>query len=115
MDHRDMKECPECGADMQWSIGPGRFRRYRREDGYELPAHLGFPTCPACGAEWLTDSQLELLSTALEQQRALRRSETREGTELATATNKLSRPHPVAAGTLVCVRKPSVLCTAMVA
>lgn len=66
------QKCPDCGGVLAISSGPNRTRRYRGEDGYVLPDDLLFPACIACGAEWLTDSQLETLSAAFEAQRIAR-------------------------------------------
>jgi hypothetical protein len=66
------QRCPECDGALAMSRGPGRARRYRGADGYEVPADLSFPVCTSCGAEWLTDSQLETLSAAFEDQRERR-------------------------------------------
>lgn len=73
----DMR-CDDCGHDMQISIGPGRVRRYRGEDGYLIPADLAFASCSNCGAEWLTASQIDTLSTSLESQRTRRKAARRE-------------------------------------
>lgn len=61
--------CPECGATLVFSDGPGRRMRYRGEDGYEVPEGLGYRECPQCGAQWLTASQIKQLSEAFEAQR----------------------------------------------
>ena len=73
MTNPDLK-CGDCGHDMRISSGVGRIRRYRGEGGYVIPAALEFPVCPSCGAEWLTDSQIDALSDALELQRLQRGS-----------------------------------------
>jgi hypothetical protein len=64
--------CGVCGAEMSLSIGPGRFRSYRGNDGFEIPAYLAFNVC-SCGAEWLSDTQVNVLSHAFENERAARR------------------------------------------
>ncbi len=48
------------------SVGPGRFRRYRKKDSFEVPATLAYPACAACGADWLTPAQLDELDKAFE-------------------------------------------------
>ncbi len=55
--------CSNCGGQLKISLGQGRFRRHRGEEGYEIPASMKFPECLQCGAQWLTNSQLELLGT----------------------------------------------------
>ena len=66
--------CSECGAVLVLMKGPGRLRSYRGEGGYEVPADFVIPTCLACGAEWLSDSDIEILSQALESQRDQRKA-----------------------------------------
>ena len=61
--------CPECTTKLELSIGPGRFKRYRGEDGYEIPEDLFFWRCPKCNAEWLSVAQTQALSEAFEAQR----------------------------------------------
>ncbi len=59
--------CSECAGPMIESKGPDRIKFYR---GHEclIPGHITFPTCRRCGAEWLTSSQIDALSDALEAQ-----------------------------------------------
>jgi len=64
------KVCYECGHTLVLMEGPGRLRSYRGESGYEVPADFVIPTCPNCNAEWLSDSDIDVLSQALESQRA---------------------------------------------
>lgn len=67
-----MEKCAECGSEMILSKGPGRTRNYRGKSGYEIPANLEYPICPNCGAEWMTASQIDVLSESLERQREFR-------------------------------------------
>jgi len=64
--------CGDCGHEMNISSGPNRTRRYRGEDGYVIPAALSFAECANCGAQWLTDPQIDELSASLEGQRLQR-------------------------------------------
>lgn len=66
------QECADCGGALRMSMGAGRKREYRRGCNYDVPADLSFPVCRECGAEWLTDSQLETLNASLEAQRMAR-------------------------------------------
>jgi len=70
-------KCPECGIEMVISKGLLRTRSYRGEPNYLIPASLEFPVCPNCGAEWMTSSQIEILSEALEKQREERKQNPR--------------------------------------
>ncbi len=66
--------CAQCGAVMTISTGPGRLRRYRGEEGYEVPAELTFMVCKNCGAEWMYADQIDILSDAFEMQRSQKRN-----------------------------------------
>jgi hypothetical protein len=66
----DGRFCHTCGGELQLSQGPGRFKSYRGQAGYEIPANLKFPHCSQCGAEWLTNYQLEILEEHFEKLRA---------------------------------------------
>jgi len=70
----DGSSCPNCGAQMSKSSGPGRVRSYRGKHGYEIPADLAFWICGGCSAEWMTADQIDQLSDAFEAQRTERES-----------------------------------------
>jgi len=67
-----MSNCAECGTALRLSKGAGRKTAYRGAIGYEIPASLEYEVCDNCGAEWMTDAQLDVLSDALEEQRQAR-------------------------------------------
>jgi len=67
-----MSTCHECGFQLRESRGPGRTRDYRGGSGYVVPASLAYLECDHCGAEWMTDQQIHVLSAALEDQRLQR-------------------------------------------
>lgn len=94
-------DCPECGNAMRLSCGPGRLRRYRRDNGFEIPSDMVFRACHHCGAEWMTDTQIDRLSVAFEAERARRLSNdvsrTRAGVINAQTTPILiTSRHPIA-------------------
>jgi hypothetical protein len=66
--------CPECGSRLTLDARAGRLRRYRGEDGYEIPADMVIPTCTNCGALWLDSTMVTQLSSAFELIRAARRT-----------------------------------------
>jgi len=68
----DGVKCDECGSELKLSSGPGRFRSYRGQSGYKIPADFEFLCCSDCGAEWLSSSQVDQLSKILEEQRIQR-------------------------------------------
>lgn len=65
--------CPECGGRLALACGIGRFRRYRGEDGYEIPARMKIPTCTRCGEMWLNSMQVRELGAIFEAARIKRR------------------------------------------
>lgn len=68
-----MENCAACGKnEMYISKGPHRFKTYRGQPGFLLPADLEFPVCRNCGAQWMNDQQLDALSDSLELQRIAR-------------------------------------------
>ena len=68
------EKCGECGHALELSKGPGRYRSYRGGSGFEIPPDLEFPTCPSCGAEWMTGDQVNALSDAFEAERRRRQT-----------------------------------------
>lgn len=81
-----MSTCGDCGFTLRLSRGAGRFTTYRGQSGYVIPADLEFETCDNCGAEWMTDAQVDRLSDALELQRASRAA----GSYIVVATTFVS-------------------------
>lgn len=73
------EDCPECGAELRLSTGPGRTVNYRGGAGYVVPEHIEFPECPACGATWMDGNLIDMLSHELEVQREIKRA--REGVD----------------------------------
>lgn len=68
-----MEACAACGSDQIFiSKGAHRFRTYRGQPGFLLPVDLEFPACRHCGAEWMNDQQLDVLSDSMELQRIAR-------------------------------------------
>ena len=64
--------CLECGSPVVLTRGPGRFRRYRGEDGYEIPADLEVPTCATCGALWMDTVMVKRIGQVFEAERKRR-------------------------------------------
>lgn len=64
--------CPECGGVLELRSGPGRIRRYRGEEGYEIPASFVAPTCRKCGHVWLDSARVKDLASVFEQERQRR-------------------------------------------
>lgn len=62
------RTCGGCGNVLCLKQGLERLRSYRGEPNYQIPEDLVIPTCLKCGAEWLTDLQIDLLSQDLERQ-----------------------------------------------
>lgn len=69
-----MNTCAACGNETFLSKGPHRFKTYRGQQGFMIPAHLEIPTCRNCGAQWMNDQQLDELSDSLELQRKARQA-----------------------------------------
>lgn len=80
-----MNTCAACGNEIFLSKGPHRFKTYRGQPGFQIPAHLEIPTCRNCGAQWMNDQQLDELSDSLELQRVAR-----------LASVQVTRVHPEA-------------------
>lgn len=68
------EDCPECGAKLRLSTGPGRTMNYRGGSGYVVPEHIEFPICDGCGARWMDVTTIDMLSHELEVQREIRRA-----------------------------------------
>jgi hypothetical protein len=66
--------CGNGHGPMEFVACPGRLRRYRGEDGYEVPADLVIPTCPVCGDTWENHAIAMRLTEAFEAQRQNRRA-----------------------------------------
>jgi hypothetical protein len=66
--------CPECGGKLILKAGPGRLRRYRGEDGFEIPAMMKLPTCEQCGSLWLDSEMISTLGSVFESERLRRQS-----------------------------------------
>lgn len=76
------ENCAECGGQLRLSTGPNREMNYRGESGLIIPENIEFPECPQCGATWMDGQTIDMLSEALEQQRAERKRErAKKGTE----------------------------------
>jgi hypothetical protein len=56
--------CPQCGTVMR--ISRGRRIKVSRSVAFMVPTDLEFPVCDGCGAEWLTSSQIDVMSDAEE-------------------------------------------------
>jgi|HubBroStandDraft_2_1064218.scaffolds.fasta_scaffold1109015_1 hypothetical protein len=67
--------CPECGGKLILKAGPGRFRRYRGQDGFEVPAAMMVPTCEQCGSLWLDSEMVGRLGATFEAERLRRQAE----------------------------------------
>jgi hypothetical protein len=49
-------------------------RRYRGEEGFEIPPAMAIPTCQHCGSLWMDSAMVRDLGTKFEAQRQRRRS-----------------------------------------
>ena len=63
--------CPDCGGALVLSTGPGRFRQYRGEDGYEIPAAMVIPKCTQCSSLWLDSAMVRDLGRVFEAHRVV--------------------------------------------